>query len=195
MKRFSAFPVLTLGLVFLSTAASAATFKVDPDHTTVSFKIRHLFSQVQGEFTEFEGAFDYDAAKPEAWKANGTIKAASINTRVPERDKHLRSADFFDAEKFPTITFKSAKFTDVTAEHAKMEGALAIHGVEKPVTLDVEIHGVGKDPWGNVRAGFTAKTTIDRRDFGLKWNEALETGKFLVGDEVVITLEVEGIQQ
>ena len=184
-----------LGLFLWPSLTWAAVYKVDLDHTTVSFKVRHLFSKVQGLFNQFEGTIDYEPGKPEVWKASGTIDAASINTNVPQRDKHLRSADFFDVEKYPTISFKSTKVTNATETNAKLECLLTIHGVEKPVTLDLEIRGVGKDPWGNTRAGFTVTTKIDRKDFGLNWNEALETGGVLVGDEVEITLEVEGIRQ
>ena len=180
--------------VFLTTGSPrAATYAVDPDHTAVSFKIRHLFSNVQGQFNKFEGTVDYEPGKPDTWKTSGTIDAATINTNVQERDKHLRSADFFDVEKYPTISFKSTKVTDANDTGAKMEGLLTIHGVEKPVVLDVAIHGVGKDPWGNTRAGFTATTKINRKDFGLNWNEALEAGGVLVGEEVEINLEIEGI--
>ena len=180
--------------IFLSPALSwAAVYKVDPDHTTVSFKVRHLFSKVQGQFNKFEGTIDYEAGKPETWKTSGTIDATSINTNVAERDKHLKSADFFDVEKYPTILFKSTKVTGATETNAKLEGMLMIHGVEKPVVLDLEIRGVGKDPWGNTRGGFTAATKINRKDFGLNWNETLETGGVLVGDEIEITLEIEGI--
>ena len=189
-------PILVLLLtLFSSSLASAASYNLDSDHTAVSFRIRHLLSYVRGTFDKFEGKFDFDPDKPETWKASATIQTDSINTRVAQRDKHLRSKDFFDAEKFPTLTFKSTKVTDVTPESAKVEGLLSIHGVEKPVVMDVEIHGVAKDPWGNIRAGFTATTKVNRKDFGLNWNEVLETGKFLVGDEVEITIEVEGIQQ
>ena len=183
-------------LAWLSApAAQAAVYKVDPDHSSVTFKIRHLFSNVQGTFKQFEGSLDYEPGKPETWKASGTIQAASIDTAVAQRDKHLQSADFFDVEKFPTISFKTTKVTDASDTHSKVEGLLTLHGVEKPVMLDVEVHGVGKDPWGNVRAAFTAVTKVDRKDFGLTWNQALEAGKFLVGDEVAITLEIEAIQQ
>ena len=173
--------------------AWAATYNLDADHTAVSFKVRHLFSYVRGTFNQFEGTFEYEPGTPDTWKANATIQADSIDTRVKERDKHLRSKDFFEVDKFPTITFVSTKVTDVTAEGAKLHGTLTIHGVTKPVALDLAIHGAGKDPWGNVRSGFTATTTIDRKDFGLTWNQALEAGKFLVGDEVEITIEVEGL--
>lgn len=185
--------VLAVGM-WLAAPAWAATYKIDQDHTTVSFKIRHLFSKVEGVFRDFAGTIDYEPDHPEQWKVEATIQAASIDTRVDKRDAHLRSKDFFDVEKYPAITFKSTGVTDATASHAKLNGLLTIHGVEKPVTLDVDIHGVGKDPWGNIRAGFTATTKINRKDFGVMWNQTLETGQLLVGEEVDITLEVEGIQ-
>ncbi len=173
----------------------AANYTIDQDHTTVSFKIRHLFSNVRGNFNQFEGKFVYEPGKPETWQAEATVQAASINTNVKERDNHLRSADFFDVEKYPTLNFKSTGVEEATETGAKLKGLLTIHGVEKPVVMDLEIHGVGKDPWGNVKAGFTATLKINRKDFGLNWNEALETGGVLVGDEVEITLEVEGNQE
>ena len=179
--------------IFTSHSAQAATYALDADHTTVEFKIRHLFSYVRGTFDQFEGTIEYDPAHPETWKTTATIQAASIDTRVAERDKHLRSKDFFEVETYPTLTFASTSVTDATATGAKLQGNLTLHGVTKPVVLDVEIHGVGKDPWGNTRAGFTATTTINRKDFGLTWNKAVEAGQLLVGEEVQITLEVEGL--
>jgi len=173
--------------------AWAATYTLDADHTAVSFKVRHLFSYVRGTFNQFEGTFEYEPGAPDTWKANAVIQADSIDTRVKERDKHLRSKDFFEVDKFPAITFVSTKVTDVTPEGAKLHGDLTIHGVTRPVVLDLAIHGAGKDPWGNVRSGFTATTAINRKDFGLTWNQALEAGKVLVGDEVEITIEVEGL--
>ncbi|MBI3315476.1 MAG: YceI family protein [Candidatus Omnitrophica bacterium] len=193
MKRSSALLWVFLGFLCFQSPAFAATYAVDPDHSSVSFKVRHLFSQVQGNFTVFEGTLDYEPGKPETWKAGAVIQTTSIDTHVAERDKHLRSADFFDTEKFPTIEFKSAGVKDATATSAKLEGLFKLHGVEKPIVLDVQIHGVGKDPWGNVRAGFTAKGKINRKDFGLSWNEVLETGQLLIGEEVEITLEIEGM--
>ena len=190
-KRFGA--ILALAFFMSGHGAWAATYALDHDHTSISFKIRHLFSNVRGSFREFEGTVEYEPGKPETWKTNATIQAASIDTQVAARDKHLRSKDFFDVENYPTITFKSTKVADATETGGKLEGLLTIHGVEKPVVLDLEIHGAGKDPWGNVRAGFTATAKINRKDFGLTWNEAVETGQWLVGDEVEISLEVEGI--
>ncbi|MBI3314020.1 MAG: polyisoprenoid-binding protein [Candidatus Omnitrophica bacterium] len=177
-----------------ASAVWAATYEVDPDHTTVTFKIRHLFSNVRGNFNQFEGKIDYDPEKPETWKTTATIQAASIDTNVEPRDKHLRGPDFFDVEKFPTLTFESTQVTNFLDGKAKLHGNLTIHGVTKEVIFELDIHGVGKDPWGNVRAGFTATTTINRKDFGLNWNKAVETGQLLVGEEVEIILEVEGME-
>jgi len=157
--------------------------------------VRHLFSNVIGIFKKFEGAFDYEPGKPEIWKVNAAVQAASIDTNVEQRDNHLRSKDFFDVENFPTLTFVSTSVTDVTGESAKLNGNLTIHGVEKPVVFDLTINGAGKDPWGNMRASFSASTKINRKDFGLTWNKALESGQLLVGDEITITLEVEGLLQ
>lgn len=173
----------------------AAAYKVDEDHTAVTFKVRHLLSNTQGQFKKFEGTIDFEAGKPESWKAEGTIQVSSIDTGVAQRDKHLLSKDFFEVEKYPTLTFKTAKVLESSAESAKIEGVMNMHGVEKPIVLDVQILGVAKDPWGNTRAAFTATTKINRKDFGLAYNQALETGQLLIGEEVSITLEVEGIQQ
>ena len=192
MKK-RALGILLLGLALAAPSAWAATYQVDKDHSTIGFKIRHLFSNVQGRFTDYTGTFTFVPEHPEGWTAEATIQAASINTGVEKRDAHLQSKDFYDVAAFPVITFKTTQITDVTPESAVLHGVLTMHGVEKPVVLDVQIHGEGKDPWGNVRSGFTATTTINRKDFGLTWNETLETGRLLVGDEVQITLEIEGI--
>ena len=183
------------GSVLCGQAAWAATYVVDPTHSTVEFKIRHLLSYVRGQFNEFEGTFDYDPEHPEVWKVTATIPTASIDTRVADRDTHLRSPDFFDAASFPTLSFASTQATDVTPTSAKLHGLLTIHGVERPVVFDLDVYGVVTDPWGKVRSAFTATTTINRKDFGLTWNKVLETGQLLVGEEVEIILEVEGIVQ
>ncbi len=193
-KTKRSFLILAVAL-FLSQPVWAAAYKVDTDHTSVSFKIRHILSYVQGNFNQFEGSFDYEPGKPETWKAEGTIQAASIDTNVEKRDAHLRTADFFDVEKFPVITFKTTGVKEASENTAKVDAVITIHGVERPIALDVEIYGVAKDPWGNTRASFTATTTINRKDFGLTWNKTLEAGQVLVGEEVKITLEVEGVLQ
>ena len=192
-------PIRTLfaAVLFVSAAlcappAWAAAYTIDPDHSAVTFKIRHLFSNVTGNFNQFEGTIDYEPGKPETWKTQAVIQAASIDTNVDKRDKHLRSKDFFDVEKYPTITFKSTQVTDAAGEGAKLHGDLTIHGVTKPVVLDLAIHGVGNDPWGNTRAGFTATVKIDRKEFGIDWNQPV-VGGALLGDDVEINLEVEGL--
>ena len=192
MKTFRTFITVFLGILIFAQPVFAATYAVDKDHTSVSFKIRHILSRVQGQFRGFEGSFDYDPEKPDTWKVNATVQTSSIDTGVGKRDEHLRSADFFEVEKYPALTFKSTEVTDVTPDHAKLHGLLAIHGVEKPVVFDLEILGTAKDPWGNVHASFTATTKINRKDFGLNWNQVLEAGQVLVGEEVEITLDVEG---
>lgn len=176
-------------------AAGATTYAIDPEHSTVSFKIRHLFSNVTGTFHTFEGQLDYVPGQPDQWKANAVIQTSSIDTAVEKRDTHLRSADFFDVSTYPTMTFTSTEVAEATATSAKLHGLLMLHGVERPVVLDLAIHGEGKDPWGNVRSGFTATTRINRKDFGLTWNQVLETGQLLVGEDVEITIEIEGVAQ
>lgn len=183
------------GSVWAASPVGAATYAVDKEHTAVGFKIRHLFSQVMGSFDQFDGTIHYEPGQPATWQVEAVAQAASINTKVAGRDKHLRGPEFFDVDKYPTLTFKSTKVTDVSGDKAKLHGVLNIHGVEKPVVFDLQVHGVGKDPWGNVRAGFTATTRINRKDYGLNWNQTVETGGVLVGEEVDIILEVEGLQQ
>ena len=192
MRKWKAVIGLAVGLAF-GSPAWATTYTVDKTHTTVGFKIRHLFTQVVGGFDDFSGTFVYVPDQPDQWNVDATVQAASINTKTAQRDKHLRSKDFFDVEQFPTLTFKSTKVTDATAGSAKLEGILTIHGVSKPVVFTLDIHGGGKDPWGNMRSGFTATTRINRKDFGLTWNETVETGQLLVGEDVDLILEVEGI--
>ncbi len=177
-----------------AAAARAESYKVDTDHTGVTFAVRHLFTKVNGRFDKFDGTISFDPKAPEKTTVEGSIDAASINTNVDKRDAHLRSKDFFDIATYPKITFKSTKVTDLDAakQHGKLHGLLKIRDVEKPVVLDVTFLGAGKDPWGNVKAGFTARTTINRKDFGLNWNETLETGGLLVGDEVEVDISAEG---
>ncbi len=188
--------IRTLALMLLiSTSISftyAAEYELDPAHTAVTFKIRHLLSNVNGTFDKFEGKFSYDADKPEEWKVEAKIQAESINTRNEQRDNHLKSADFFDVANYPELTFKSTKVTNYKKGHAKLHGLLNMHGVEKEVVMDLEVLGVEKDPWGNELAGFSATTTINRKDFGLVWNQLAESGKIMVGEEVQITIDVEG---
>ncbi len=174
-------------------AVLAAEYKVDKAHTAVAFKVRHIFTNVPGHFSEFDGKIEFDPAALASASVEGTIQAASINTNNEKRDNHLRSADFFDVENHPTISFKSTKVTDVdeAKKTAKLHGNLTMHGVEKPIVLDVAYLGTAKDPWGTNRSGFVAKTTLNRKDFGISWNETLDSGGLLVGEEVEIEINVE----
>lgn len=191
-KTFLAAAALAL---LVSAPACADTWKVDKEHSSVSFKVKHLLSWTQGNFRDFEGSVDFDPANWEAASASGTIQAASIDTNNAKRDEHLKSADFFDTAKYPALTFKTTKVEKTGEKTGKVHGLLAIHGVEKPVVLDVEFLGVEKDPWGNVAAGFTATTSINRKDFGITWNQALDTGGLLVGEEVRITLDIAAVKK
>ena len=172
--------------------ATPTTWQIDTAHSAAEFAVRHMMiSTVKGHFAEVSGTVVIDEANPGASTVTVSIPVASIDTRDPKRDAHLKSADFFDAEKFPTITFVSTRVIGSIAGESKLVGNLTMHGVTREVTLDVEAAGRGKDPWGGQVAGFSARTKINRKDFGLEWNVALETGGVLVGEEVKISLEVE----
>lgn len=181
----------------LASASSvlAADFVVDPSHSRIGFSVRHLVSKVPGEFKDYEGSFSFDEKKPEASKASFTIKAASINTNFEKRDEHLRSPDFFNTAKHPTLTFVSKKVAPAGKGKYKLQGDITIAGVTKPVTFEVEYAGTAKDPWGGTRAGFTAVSKVNRKDFGMVWNKALDSGGFILGDDVEIKLDLEAIQK
>jgi polyisoprenoid-binding protein YceI len=177
-----------------STAVTptATTWKIDPSHSHVEFAVRHLMiSTVKGRFAGVSGNVQTPGEGLAGATADVTIDPATIDTREPQRDAHLKSADFFDVEKFPTLTFRSTPVSDVDGTDFQLTGELTLHGVTRPVTLKVSEEGRGSDPWGGQRAGFTAAGKIKRSDFGLTWNQALETGGFVVGDEVKISLDVE----
>lgn len=169
------------------------TWTIDPTHTEVGFAVRHLMiSTVRGRFADVKGAVAIpDAAEP---SIDVTIAAASLDTRTEQRDTHLRSADFFDVEKYPEIRFVSTKAAR-TDDGWKVTGDLTMHGITKPVTLDVTEEGSVRDPWGNDRMGFSARGKLDRRDFGLTWNAALEAGGVVVGDEIKLSIEAELVKQ
>jgi polyisoprenoid-binding protein YceI len=175
-------------------AGTRTTWKLDPSHTTVEFSAKHLMiSTVKGRITDIEGTIDMDEKDPRNSSVEATLKAASLDTRTDQRDQHLRSADFLDVEKYPEIIFRSTRI-EGDKDSFKLTGDLTIRDVTKPITLDVEFEGTGKDPWGGERVGFSAKGKFDRRDFGLTWNQALETGGVVVGNEIKISLEVEAIK-
>lgn len=171
-----------------------ANYSIDVSHSSVGFAVRHMVvSKTRGRFTKFSGNFAFDAENPGVSHVEVTIDVGSIDTHDAQRDGHLKSADFFDAENHKEITFKS-KRVEGTGADLKVIGDLTIRGVTHEVTLEVEYAGGGKDPWGNERAGFAAKTSLNRKDYGLSWNAALETGGVLVGEKVEIELEIEAIK-
>lgn len=186
---------LALILTCLAVPAHAAKYVIDPDHSSVSFRVRHLVGHVTGAFDRFHGDFTYEPGHPKVWKASATIEAASVDTKVEARDKHLRSEDFFDVETHPTLTFVSTKVTPAKGGAAKLIGKLTILETTKTVALDLELGGVQKGSDGKEHAAFTATTRLNRKDFGLTWNDTIETGGVLVGDDVDVTLEIEGIRE
>lgn len=171
------------------------TFTVDPDHSEVGFSVRHLLSRTRGRFAKFTGEIRLDRARPERSRVTFEVDPASIDTRQADRDAHLRSGDFFDTEKYPDIRFTSSSMESVGGEHYRVTGTLELRGVRKPLVLDVAYHGVAKDPWGGERAGFSTRATLDRKEFGMVWNAALDNGGFILGDEVELTLDLETILQ
>ena len=192
MKKFFSFLIFVLGASF---ALQAKTFEIDKAHTSINFKIRHLLSYVSGRFKDFKGSFQVDPKTGDLTSVEGTITAASIDTDNVDRDKHLRSPDFFnaDADGFRELKFTSEKVAIKKGTTGKLPGKMTIHGVTKPVVFEVEYAGEAKDPWGNEKSAFTAKIDkLNRKDFGLNWNKALEAGGVLVGDEVNIEMNVEG---
>ncbi len=179
--------------------AAAAVYKIDPVHSTVQFKAKHLgISTVTGSFTDFSGSFTLDPDKVEATTGHLTIKTASVNTFVKQRDDHLRSDDFFNAEKFPEITFKSKAVRNVNMKDstADLVGDLTIRDVTKEIVLKVKGTGLlDKDPWGMARGGFKASGRVNRLEFGLKWNDLLDNGGFVIAPEIELILAFEGVRQ
>jgi polyisoprenoid-binding protein YceI len=196
MKRFFVSIVTIAIALSLPLMASAATWTIDPEHSNVGFKIKHLMvSNVKGSFDKFTGTVDLNDKDITKSSVEVSIDTASINTNVQKRDAHLRSADFFDVAKYPAMTFKSKKVAKAGKDKLKVTGDLTLHGVTKEVVLNVDgPTKESKDPYGNIRKGASATTTINRKDFGLTWNKALETGGVVVGEEVNITIEIEMIK-
>jgi len=178
-----------------ATAAAARTFAIDKTHSEAIFQVRHLVTKVRGRFTDLAGSVTYDEAAPERSTAAFTIQAASIDTGTPDRDAHLRSEDFFHAEKHPAITFLSTSIKALGGDAYEVTGDLTMRGVTRRITLPVTYLGKAKDPWGNEKIGFEAETTLNRKDYGLTWNAALEAGGFLVGDEVKISVSIQAAAQ
>ena len=174
--------------------AEPARWNVDLEHSTVEFRVTHMVvSKTAGRFTDYTGYIDMDAEAGTVNAIEATIETASVNTNHVKRDAHLRNADFFDVEKFPTMTYKMKSYKK-TAEGYQAVGELTLHGVTKDITLTGSFNGVTKDPWGNTRAGFTAEGKLNRKDFGMIWNKTLDSGGLVVGDEVSIKLDIECIK-
>ena len=170
---------------------ASSLWNIDTTHTGIHFSVRHMvIAKVRGSFQQFSGTLTLDEENLAAAAVSVRIDTASINTGVSQRDNHLRSPDFFDVEKFPAITFESTKVEKTAGKGLRVTGNLTLRDITREVVLEAEALGVGKDPWGNLKAAFEAKTSVDRRDFGLTWNQALEAGGVLVGEKIEITLEV-----
>jgi len=183
--------VALAALLAASPAFPAETFLIDKGHSEVGFQIRHMVTKVRGRFNEFEGKIVVDRAKPEASSVELTIQATSIDTANPNRDKDLRGADFFDVEKYPTITFKSTRIAPKGKDAYDVTGTLTMRGVSKEITLPVTFLGFMKNMRGQDAAGFEATATLNRKDFGITWNKTLDAGGVLLGDEVYVSINLE----
>lgn len=187
--KFTTLITMVTALIVSSSSLTAESFKVDPSHSEIGFKVKHLMiSNVKGNFSKFKGS--YELEKGELTKLVGEVEVATIDTGIEKRDNHLRSSDFFYAQKYPKMTFKMTKF-----KGNSVTGELTIRGVTKVVTFDAEVSGMVKDPWGNIRSAVTLEGKINRMDYGLKWNKALEAGGVVVGENVKMEIELEGIAQ
>lgn len=178
-----------------ATATTVRTYQIDKAHSEATFQVRHLLTKVRGRFTDFSGAIHFGEAAPEQASIAFTIQTGSIDTSEPDRDKHLRSADFFDVETFPTLTFASTSVTRRGDRSFDVTGRIVIKGTSKVITIPVTYLGTARDPWGGERVAFEAEIELNRKDFGLNWNAVLETGGFLVGDEVRVSLSVQAVAQ
>jgi polyisoprenoid-binding protein YceI len=171
------------------------TYNIDTAHSGIHFTVRHMVvSKVRGAFLRWQGTVGFDEQNPSASKVSVRIEAASVDTREPKRDAHLRSPDFFDTEKYPELSFESTKVEKLEDGEYRVTGDLTLHGITKPVVLSASFLGAGKDPWGNRRLGFEAHASLNRKEFGLGWNQVLEAGGVLVGEKIEIDLDVEAIE-
>jgi len=193
MRKTAILTALVLVLGF-GTVAAQGTYDIDTVHSNIGFKVRHLVSKVSGEFTEFDGTIVADFGNLDASSVEFTIQASSIDTRNEKRDGHLRSVDFFDVKKYPEITFKSSKITKIDDDSYAVAGVLTMHGVSKEITLTVDFLGE-MTAMGGTRAGYELTTTLNRKDFEISWNRALDAGGFVLGDDVEISINLELIKQ
>lgn len=187
--------MFVLGMLFsCPVRAEMAKYGVDPEHSTIGFRVAHMMvSKTTGYFTDYTGFIEMDPDKMEVKTIEATIQTASVTTNHKKRDDHLRGADFFNVEKYPTITYKLKGYRKTGDSYAAI-GDFTLLGVTKEITLVGDFHGVTKDPWGNMRAGFSAEGNIYRKDFGMVWNKVLDNGGVVVGDEVLIKLDLECIK-
>lgn len=183
----------------LATAPAAdtgpATFEVDRTHSEVSFQVRHLVGKVRGRFTDFDGTLTVDPDRPEEARVWFAVQAASIDTDLPDRDRHLRSADFFDAENFPQVAFRSSRVASRGGDDYEVAGTLSIRGVSREIRVPVSFLGFATDPWGSEKAGFEAQFRVNRKEFGMIWNAALDNGGLILGDDVTITVNLEMVRR
>ena len=178
-----------------TATTTARSYAIDKAHSEVTFQVRHLLTKVRGRFSDFSGTVEFDEEQPGNSSVTVTIDAATVDTNNADRDQHLRSDDFFAVDTYPTITFQSSHVARTAADAFAVTGTLTVRGVASEITLPVTYVGTAKDPWGSARAGFETEITINRKDFGLAWNAALETGGFLVGDDVRISLSIQAIAE
>jgi len=188
---------LSFAVVLSTSVLSAAPgeFTIDPAHSSIEFSVRHLgVSNVKGKFTRFRGTIYYNDADVSQSSATVTIEAASIDTAEPKRDEHLRSADFFEVEKYPDIRFRTTSVVK-TGENYKVTGFLVMHGASKEIEIEASLNGIVRDPWGNERLGFEGQTVINRQDFGINYSKVLDNGALIVGNEVKVELNIEAVRK
>lgn len=200
MKRILSAVLVPLSVMAVAVlpavpAQAADVYAIDKGHSEVSFQIRHLVTNVRGRFNDFEGTVNLDPQNLTKSSVDFRIKAASIDTGLPDRDKHLRNADFFDVEKYPEITFKSKSVKAAGKDKYNVTGDFTMHGVTKEITLPVTYAGTAKDPWGGTRAGFEIETVVDRKDYGITWNKALDAGGAMLSDDVKVAINLEAVQK
>ena len=194
LASFAVAAILALG-AGLPAGAATDTWSIDKEHSTVSFQVRHFLTKVRGQFEAFQGTVLMDPQHPETGSVEFSIDAKSIDTDSPKRDEHLRAPDFFDVAANPQITFKSKKVVPLAPGRFAVAGTLTMRGVAREVTLPVEVLGTTNDPWGNVRAGFATALTLNRKDYGINWNKALDEGGYVLGDDVEIDIQLETVRQ
>ena len=179
----------------MPSSSAPETYTLDKTHSEVSFQVRHLVTKVRGRFTDFEATIHVVPDRPEESSVRFSVRAASIDTGLPDRDQHLRSADFFDAELHPEIVFESRRVEPVGGDRYDVTGVLTLVGVRREITVPVDFLGFVKDPWGNDKAGFEAALTVNRKDFGMVWNAALDNGGVVLGDKVTVSIALEAVKR